>query len=102
MELASLQTRGARLAVIACLTLAIYVVPYQTLEHARLSLYERAGIPSPSIGLTRAYWKLIHGDPIGAWERNKLIYLVMLVLCVMFIHDWFMPFLKKRSEEPQA
>lgn len=68
------------------LTIVIFCVPYQWL--AGLSLWQRLGWESaPSIGLTRAYWLLIHGDPVAAWQRNGLIYAVCAVGACMLAHD---------------
>lgn len=71
------------IAVITCL---VFVVPYAWLNN--LSLWQALGWESaPSIGLTRAYWLLIHGDPIAAWDRNPLIYAVLSVLGVIIAKD---------------
>lgn len=72
----------------------IFVSPYDWFSH--LSLWQRLGIPSPSIGLTRAYWLLLHLDPVGAWERNKLIYAVLLVGVPLLLKDIFTIFRNKR------
>ncbi len=62
----------------------LLVVPYSWLERSHLSLYERMHIPSPSIGLTRAYWLLLHGHFSAAVQRNKLIVVVAPVLWMIF------------------
>lgn len=66
-------------------TLTLLFIPYQWLGN--LSLWQTLGIPSPSIGLTRAYWKLIHGDPVGAFQRNPLILAVIAVGVPLLIAD---------------
>ena len=63
----------------------IFIVPYHWLNN--LSLWQLLDIPSPSIGLTRAYWKLIHLDPVGAFERNALIYVVIAIGLPILIVD---------------
>jgi predicted PurR-regulated permease PerM len=88
-----------RLGFFAAATLVIFVVPYEFLDRAKLSLYERMHIPSPSIGLTRAYWRVIHGDFRGAWERNKLIYLVLAVWVCIMIFDVYAVFSKHRASK---
>lgn len=52
-----------------------------------LSLYAHLGIPSPSIGLTRAFWELLAGDFAGAWNLNPLIYPVVLVVLSIIVKD---------------
>lgn len=86
----SLQTPLSRLLVFGVLTIAIFFSSYDWLAH--LSLWDRFGLEwMPSIGLTRAYWLLIHGDPVGAWQRNGLIYLVLAVGLPILIRDaWTM------------
>lgn len=80
-----LQTPGGRLLFFAVATLAIFLAPYDWL--AGLSLWQRLGIPSPSIGLTRAYWHLLHLDPGAAWQRNPLIYVVLAVGLPLLARD---------------
>ena len=55
----------------------MFFAPYEWL--ARLSIWQAFNIPSPSIGLTRAYHLLLHGDVDGAWQRNKLIFIILAV-----------------------
>lgn len=83
----TLQKPESRLGFFGLVTFLLYLVPYNTLEKAHLSLYERLDIPSPSIGLTRAYWKLIRADFDGAWDKNKLVYPVVAIVLYLIIHD---------------
>ncbi len=76
-EAIGLQTPRGRLFFFGCATGAIMCVPYSWLTH--LSLWQALHIPAPSIGLTRAYWLLIHGHPTAAWHRNRYIYLVLAI-----------------------
>ena len=99
VELLSLSTARARLMVFSGISMLVFVTPYSFLDHAKLSLYERFHIPSPSIGLTRAYWKLLHGDPSGAWNRNKLIYLVICIIVGILLRDLIMYFSKRSLPE---
>jgi hypothetical protein len=87
LDFLSLKKPAYRLTFFGLITIAVALVPYSFLEKAHLSLYERAGIPAPSIGLTRAYWKFIHGDFVGAWQRNKLIYLVLCIVVSLIARD---------------
>lgn len=78
VELMSLSTPRARLVFWALATALIFILPYRLFEN--VSLWKRLGWESaPSVGLTRAYWLLIHGDASGAWARNKLIFVVIAV-----------------------
>ena len=74
----TLRTSAGRLLVFTCLSLLIFIAPYHWLDH--LSFWQAIGWHgAPSIGLTRAYWLLLHAQPLAAWRRNHLIYLVLLV-----------------------
>lgn len=92
-----LQTPIARLGVIGIGTLGLYVISYSALlKLPTLSVFSRLQIPSPSIGLTRAYWYLIHGQFANAWRMNKLIYIVAVVLVVLVTKD-ILSFRKSRN-----
>lgn len=39
----------------------------------------------PACGMTRAMSKLLHGDVNGAWQLNKLVFLVLIVMVVLII-----------------
>lgn len=74
----TLATPEARLGVWLTLSLAIYFVPYRWLEN--LSLLKFLGWESaPSIGLTRAYRLLLHGQLDEAWAMNPLIVVVLVI-----------------------
>jgi len=97
LEVLSLHTPRARLAVFSALTLAIYASRYHWLDH--LSLWGALGIKhAPSIGLTRAYWLVLHGHPAAAWHRNPLIYLVLMFGLPMVIYDAF-SVIKRRTPQ---
>lgn len=88
ISLISLQTPISRILVIASITTFLYIVRYQTLlSIPTISVYSRLNLPLPSIGLTRAYWFLIHGKYYSAWQMNKLIYLVALVIFIIIVID---------------
>lgn len=74
------------MCAIGAISWLVFIVPYAWLSN--LSLWQALGWESaPSIGLTRAYWLLIHGDPIAAWNRNPLIYAVLPVVGAIIAKD---------------
>lgn len=77
IETVGLQSPRGRLLFFGIISSGIFVVPYGWLSN--LSLWQYLGIQSPSIGLTRAYWRILHGDLAGAYERNGLIFVVLVV-----------------------
>lgn len=77
IETIGLQTARGRLLFFAITSCGILIAPYSWLSH--LSLWQYVGVNSPSIGLTRAYWRLLHGDVVGAYERNPLIFVVLAI-----------------------
>ncbi|MBC7581821.1 DUF2752 domain-containing protein [Aeromicrobium sp.] len=85
LEILSLSSPRGRLLAFSLATVAIYFSHYHWLDH--LSIWGHLGIPSPSIGLTRAYWLLIHGHPVASWHRNPLIYLVLAVGIPLLLMD---------------
>ena len=88
LELISLSTPRARLSFWALITFVIYILPYKLFEN--LSLWKNLGWDSaPSVGLTRAYWLLIHNDVTGAWNKNKLIFVVITIGGVILFIDLF-------------
>lgn len=87
-ELAGLQTPAARLAAFGVITAAIYVLPYERLESApEVSIWARLKVPAWSIGLTRAYSKLLHRDIRGAYAQNPLIFPVVGVVAAISVAD---------------
>lgn len=77
LETISLQTARGRLIFAGIANCLLLVVPYHWLDN--LSIYKHLGVHSPSIGLTRAYWLLIHGHLAESWSRNWLIFPVIAV-----------------------
>lgn len=77
VETVGLQSPRGRLLFFGIISSGIFVVPYGWLSS--LSLWQYLGIQSPSIGLTRAYWRILHGDLVGAYERNWLIFVVLAI-----------------------
>jgi len=81
----SLSQPKARVLFFGSATVVIFFLPFDILHN--FSIWARLGIPSPSIGLTRAYWLLMHGRPTEAWQMNKLIFLVVLIILSIVISD---------------
>lgn len=78
LECATLAKPQYRLTLWAAATVAIFLVPRHWLEN--LSLWKRIGWESaPSIGLTRAYRDVLHGDIQSAVEMNWIIFLILLI-----------------------
>lgn len=65
-----------------------------------LSVWQHFDLSSPSIGLTRAYRFLLHGDIIGAWQQNKLIFAVIAVGAPLLIKD-ILQLTSKQAERPR-
>lgn len=78
LETISLQTARGRLLFAGTAHLLLVIVPYHWLDN--LSLYKHLGIHhSPSIGLTRAYWLILHSHLAESWQRNWMIFPVLAV-----------------------
>ena len=95
-EIIGLQTPRGRLLFFALISSAIFVAPYDVLAH--LSLWQRLGIPSPSIGLTRAYWHILHLDFGAAWHRNRLIYPVLAIGLPLLARDAYRLYAARRRQ----
>lgn len=96
-EALSLRTPRARLVVFAVLSLVVLVSNYSWLEN--LSFWKFVGWESaPSIGLTRAYWLLLHGDVVAAWERNVLIFAVLAIGLPLLALDLWKVFSGRRGK----
>ncbi len=86
LRLLTLSTPESRLFVWALLTVLIFLSSFSWLED--LSLYKRFGIDwAPSIGLTRAYWYLLHGDIEAAWRMNKIVFIVIGIGSIILLKD---------------
>ena len=86
LDIIGLQTPAGRLTFFALASVVIFVLP-QTLL-GEFSLWARIGLEnSPSVGLTRAYSHILHGNLSAAWERNPIIYIVLAVGLPLLISD---------------
>jgi hypothetical protein len=85
-EIITLSTPRGRVVFTSVASLIILAVPFQWL--AGLSLWQRLGLDwAPSIGLTRAYWWLIHGRPHDAVTLNWLIIPVVGISVLLLAKD---------------
>lgn len=80
INIIGLQTPKGRLVFFACIFALLLTVPFSVLTSGpSLSLYQHLGIPSPSVGLTRASWLLLHGEFRAAAGMNPLVYPVIAI-----------------------
>lgn len=77
IEAIGLQTSTGRLLFFLIATIVIFLLPVSAL--AEFSIWQKLGVPSPSIGLTRAYHHILHGNIDFAWQQNRLIFVVLLI-----------------------
>lgn len=78
IDTVGLQTPAGRTLFFALASTFIFLLPQSVL--GGLSLWSRLGLESaPSVGLTRAYNFVLHGNFSAAWERNSLIFLVLAI-----------------------
>lgn len=78
IEIIGLQSARGRLVFFCAASIIIFIVPYSLFSN--ISIWQRLGFDwAPSIGLTRAYWLVLHLDFLAAWQRNPLIYAVLAI-----------------------
>jgi hypothetical protein len=86
INIIGLQTPAGRLVFFALASAVIFMLPQTVL--AEFSLWARVGFEdAPSIGLTRAYNHVLHGNFAAAWARNHLILVVLAVGVPMLLTD---------------
>lgn len=86
LDIIGLQTPTGRLIFFALASAIIFVLPQSLL--GELSLWAKIGLENaPSVGLTRAYNHILHGNLAEAWARNPLIYIVLAVGVPMLVSD---------------
>ena len=86
LDIIGLQTPAGRLIFFAMASAAIYVLPQSLL--GEFSLWARIGLENaPSVGLTRAYNHVLHGNLAAAWTRNSLIFVVIAVGLPLLVND---------------
>ncbi|GAC1387630.1 MAG: hypothetical protein NVS1B7_0280 [Candidatus Saccharimonadales bacterium] len=77
VETIGLSTPRGRLIFFSAVTAFIYVMPIKFLSH--LSLWGQLGFRSPTIGLTRAYHYVLHGQFVKASQQNALVFTVLAI-----------------------
>jgi hypothetical protein len=89
------------------ITLGLLVISFDALEQIPdLSLSRRLGIPySPTYGLTRAIWCVLHGKLALAIRYNRFVYLFLPVLTMQYLglvhqcYRYHMPFRLNGNEK---
>ncbi|GEM_PF-1660703 len=84
-EIIGLQTARGRVLFFGIVSICVYLLPVNTLKN--FSLWNLLDIHSPSIGLTRAYHYVLHGDFAKAWEQNDFIFVVLIVGIPIIVKD---------------
>ena len=84
-EIIGLSSPKGRLLFFMLASIAIFSLPAKS--SITLSVWKNLGIQAPSIGLTRAYRYLLHGDVQNAWLQNKLIFIVLFVGGIILVRD---------------
>jgi hypothetical protein len=84
-EVVGLQTARGRVLFFGFASFWIFLLPISVLKN--FSIWQKLGIDSPSIGLTRAYHYVLHGDLVKAWEQNGLIFIILLIGVPIIIKD---------------
>jgi len=88
LEIIGLSTARGRVIFVFTASVVVYFVPFRWL--GGLSLWQRLGLDwVPSIGLTRAYWLLLHGRLDEALELNWLILLVVVLAGMLLAKDFY-------------
>jgi len=86
LDIIGLRTPAGRLIFFGVASVVIFVTPRGLLSE--LSLWARIGFDNaPSIGLTRAYQSVLHGDLAAAWLRNPLIFAVLAIGLPLLTRD---------------
>lgn len=77
VEVIGLQTSRGRLVFFGIVCFVVFLLPTHIL--ANFSLWSKLDISAPSIGLTRAFHHVLHGNFEQAWQQNGLIFVVLLI-----------------------
>jgi hypothetical protein len=96
LEIITLRTARGRLFFALFAHIILMIIPYAWLQD--LSLYKKIRVNSPSIGLTRAYWLILHGELIDAWQRNWMIFPVLAVGWSIVILDIYQIYLRIKRD----
>lgn len=89
INIIGLTTPFNRLLVFIGGIVILWILPFDRLQYLPIrSVYETLFHVKPySSGIMRGLSKLLHGDFYGAYEMNKLSYLVLLVVLFLIIKD---------------
>jgi hypothetical protein len=103
-ELISFSTPLARVINLSLIILILAVVPTGLLYHNPVKcVFKTVILPvifdncptsgffmdcnCPACGMTRGMSRLLHGDLIGAWNFNRMVFIVFLVMLIIIIKD---------------
>jgi hypothetical protein len=80
----------ARAIVLAIFPIALLLMPTNMFDTgADICLITRlSGYHCPGCGMTRACMHMIHFDFAGAWQYNKLSFVVLPILCGLLLDDF--------------
>lgn len=89
-DLVSFNTPQARVINFILIFLTAALVPTDKLHYLPVrSIWKEVFHIEPySVGLTRAMSRLFHGDLVGAWNFNKLVFPVFAVMLLLLIHNF--------------
>lgn len=89
LDLISFNTPQARVINFTLIFLIAALVPTEKLHYlpVRSIWKEVFHVELYSVGLTRAMSRLFHGDLVGAWNFNKLVFPVFFVMLFLLIFN---------------
>ncbi len=85
--------------VLTVLPILVFVLPKTFFDSGPpLCVYTIvSGVECPGCGLTRGTMRLSHFDFAGAWEMNKLTFVVVPLLGIWWIRQWIIVFKKVKT-----
>jgi hypothetical protein len=86
-------------AVLTVIPVLVFVLPKTFFDGGPpLCIYTAiSGVECPGCGLTRGTMRLSHFDFAGAWEMNKLTFIVIPLLAFWWIKQWIVVFKKVKA-----
>jgi hypothetical protein len=90
--------------VLTVLPVLVFVLPKTFFDDGPpLCIYTAlAGTECPGCGLTRGTMRLSHFDFAGAWELNKLTFIVVPLLAIWWIKQWIVVFKKVKTSQQKT
>lgn len=81
----------SRIIVFTVGLVTLALLPTQNLKYLPIrSVYEDIfHIKLYSAGITRSVSMILHGDFFGAWQLNKLSYLIIITVLILLIKDFY-------------